>query len=83
MRTRGSLRGGVSDPGKKELQPGLPIAGGPNSIEEFVISLAVGLEVETQVQDRLPARAGGTQQNVMSSRPNRPLPSRNGWIVSN
>src|SRR5215469_7154410 len=62
VRTLGSLRRGVFDAGQKELQPGLPISGRPNSIEEFVIALAVRLKVETQVQNRLPDRAGGTQQ---------------------
>ena len=42
------------------------------------------LEVEAQVEERLAQRLPPSQQqNVISSRPRRPLPSRKGWIVSN
>jgi len=40
------------------------------------------LEVEAQVQQRLREHLLRAEQHVIKSRPTRPLPSRNGWIVS-
>lgn len=57
-----SLPGGVPDAGQEEFQPGLPVALGPDPVQEVIVSRPAPLEAEAQIQDRFPKRAGRAQK---------------------
>ena len=48
------LGGGDDDRLGKEIEPGFPVTGQAHVVEQFVIILAVRLEVEAEVEHRLP-----------------------------
>src|SRR5450631_507357 len=51
------LAGRLLDPFQEEPDPALPIAGGPHLLQELVVPRSVLLEVEAEVEERLPERA--------------------------
>ena len=48
--------------GQKELDPCFPVSGGAHAREEIVINLAIGFEIQTQVEDGLRQRATCAEQ---------------------
>ena len=68
---------------EKELEPALPIPLVPDRLQEGVVVGAEPFEVVRDVQHGLLQDSPWQSRKVMSSRPARPFPSRNGWIVSN
>lgn len=67
----------------KEIEPCLPISGQPNLVEQIVVVLTVSLEVEAEYSIGSRRTLCSHNSSVISRRPRRPLPSRNGWMVSN
>ncbi len=51
----------VLDKGSTSVGPGLPVALGANSVEQFVVNRAVLLEIEAQIQQRLGQQAALVQ----------------------
>ena len=47
--------------GQEELEPRFPVSRRANAREQVVIDLTIGLELETQVKDRLRQRAARTK----------------------
>src|ERR1022692_3908169 len=56
------LPGGALHPGEEEVEPRLPVSGRAHAVEEFVVCPPIGLEVEAQIENRLPQRAARAQQ---------------------
>jgi hypothetical protein len=88
-----ALPSGFGNAAEEEFDPGFPFAMLPHGLQVFVVSLPVLLKEQTEIQQRLAqdstfAQQEGDQQAAQTAiavkkRPRRPLPSRNGWMVSN
>jgi hypothetical protein len=72
------LHRSLFDAVQEKLQPSLPVARCPHTIEQLVVLLAVRLKVEAEVKNRLADGAGDTEQERDEQAAQAALPSRNG-----
>ena len=56
------LIGGFLNSGDKKPQPGFPIARQPHGLQQVIVLLAMLLEIEAEIQQRLVQRALGTKE---------------------
>ena len=75
--------GEAHDASQEVAQPLLPLASLRHGQEARVVLVARGLEPGAEVEQRRREHPARASESVMSRRPTRPLPSRNGWIASN
>src|SRR5579872_2216946 len=61
-RRGGGLLRRVPHARQKKIKPGLPVALGPDSVQEIVVGYPVLLEEQAEIENRLTKHAGGAQQ---------------------
>jgi pimeloyl-ACP methyl ester carboxylesterase len=79
----GAVVGLAPSGGEEERQSLLDLAAFTDGLQPPVILPSLDLQVSRQVEQRRRQAPFLVQARPISSRPMRPLPSRNGWMVSN
>ena len=68
---------------QEEPQPGLPVSAVADVVEQLVVGARLLLKYRLRYRSGSRRSPASHSIRVISSRPRRPLPSRNGWMVSN